>query len=207
MPDVDYHGWTHRPKALGGTDPVEIQSLQPFAYSFFSGKTIDDSTSYVLTALSTSSYIGTGIADQIGIGNSTLGTFMVKPDTQDILWVVGDPCVVAFDVEAYFSAEFDGEITLFFDQANYGHAGYTSPTADVLQTVYQASSSEASHTVRLSGIVYMDPEPYDPDISVNGNSALVIGIQQDSGSSRTIGQGWVSLCRVTTGAVDQTYTT
>lgn len=24
MPDVDYHGWTHRPKAQGGTDPVEV---------------------------------------------------------------------------------------------------------------------------------------------------------------------------------------
>lgn len=24
MPDVDFHGWSHRPKALGGTDPVPI---------------------------------------------------------------------------------------------------------------------------------------------------------------------------------------
>lgn len=24
MPDVDYHGWTHRPKSQGGTDPIEM---------------------------------------------------------------------------------------------------------------------------------------------------------------------------------------
>lgn len=28
---VDYHGWTHRPKALGGTDPIELEVSPQYA--------------------------------------------------------------------------------------------------------------------------------------------------------------------------------
>lgn len=30
MPDVEYHGWTHRPKELGGTDPIESAGPAPW---------------------------------------------------------------------------------------------------------------------------------------------------------------------------------
>jgi hypothetical protein len=33
MTAPSYHGWTHRPKALGGTDPIEIASGLPVAIS------------------------------------------------------------------------------------------------------------------------------------------------------------------------------
>lgn len=31
MSEVSYHGWTHRPKAQGGTDPIQVSSGLPFA--------------------------------------------------------------------------------------------------------------------------------------------------------------------------------
>lgn len=39
MPDVPKHAWTHRPKALGGTDPIEIPGGAKWAYAQYSNET------------------------------------------------------------------------------------------------------------------------------------------------------------------------
>ena len=209
MPDVVKHAWTHRPRAAGGTDPIEVSSIQPHAYTYFDTKSLEDSTSYDLTILDGASYAGSvGIADTIGIGDPAGETFMIDEDDEDVIWVVCEHRYVASDVQCYFATPFDGLVSLWFAQANYGHGGYTSPVGEVLGTAVDAlaATDAGSLTVRLSGIVLMDPDPYDPDITNAGNSAVRVRVQQDSGSTQTLTQGWADFCRVTLANGTVTYT-
>lgn len=45
MSGVNYHAWTHRPKALGGTDPITVGTFPCFrAYNYAAGFTISNNT-------------------------------------------------------------------------------------------------------------------------------------------------------------------
>lgn len=113
MPDVPKHGWTHRPRSQGGTDPIEIESAGggcPWATATMFQASISDSGGYYRAVFDTmatnspSTYeLNTdawGVEIQVygyyraifGVDNSTIGAWGAN-DTmlEPIVEITGTP--------------------------------------------------------------------------------------------------------------------
>lgn len=62
MSPVDYHAWTHRPKALGGTDPIEFDSDNYAVLAIPDGQTIADGSLDVVVNYNRSEVVGTALS-------------------------------------------------------------------------------------------------------------------------------------------------
>lgn len=81
MSPVDYHAWTHRPKALGGTDPISLPGNE--SAGFFGWE--PDSTGAVPSTTWTSvGSIGSALATCVTLENDT--NYSVNENTCVISW-------------------------------------------------------------------------------------------------------------------------
>jgi hypothetical protein len=202
MADVVKHAWTHRPRAQGGTDPIEVSTIMPIAYTLFTDKEIDDGSRYALGVLDGSSYGSfAGIADQIHVMDVG-GVFRINDDTDDSLWVFGPenrPAVFSYDAACYFADAFDGEAFLQMETELFGAESistYETPHTRVMLESRAVAAADGAFTLRMSGTVIIDQPPYDEDVAANGFNLLTMYVRQDSGSPQTITQGWMLWTRL-----------
>lgn len=204
MPDVEYHGWTHRPKSEGGTDPIEFPSgsAMPFAYSYLTYFVAEDDTEYSLFAGDDGGYAGnaTGAAASMYIGNDPgRDTFYVLNNTTDenqCLAIQGDnDGMYAFDAAVLYDTDFDGTVALYPDSA-FGLWTNSIPTygtpANWPSSEWRILTSSEDHnpSVRISSVVYLEPD------GVALSSMFSIIFWQLSGSSQTVKQAWAVVTKL-----------
>lgn len=203
MPEVPYHGWTHRPKAQGGTDPIEFPGGQmPFAYTWFKAASLADVTDYSLGVddgeFEPASFGSTaGIADFTEIWNDDAGDTFRRSDDDTMLWLGGEPGLFAFDSGAYFGSGFTGRVDLYPLLTQGIVNTYSSPSTDVYAETRFPVSADGSFTIRCSGTVLLEPAAFADELP-NGSYMITARIAQDSGASRTLTQGWMLWARLTT---------
>lgn len=182
-------------RPFGGSTPM------PFAYSQFSGNSLDDGIDYSLGVyegeFEPAGYGGTeGIADAIAIVNDAAGDVFRESEDATMLWAAGGPGLFAFDIACYFSTGFTGRVDLYPFILHPGVYRYSNPALNVLSETLFTDAANGSITIRASGVVYLDMPAWG-DNDTNANLMLTARIAQDSGAARTLSQGWMLWSRLT----------
>jgi hypothetical protein len=76
MSPVDYHAWTHRPKALGGTDPIEGMGNEVAILTGWEAISTGEVTADLWTAVTSDGFYNDGYADSeflIDLDDGTVG--------------------------------------------------------------------------------------------------------------------------------------
>lgn len=182
------HGWTHRPKAQGGTDPIEFPaSVMPFAFTIVEDFDMEDETLYTMSASADGGYanLALGCASEIWIGNDdNNGTFQIVNNEDDENQCLGiNPDAVgglfAYDAWMVFSDSFDGVGTIYPDRS-FGMWGYPV-VAREWRTFTALDQFDAG--LRISGVAKIEPPLTDLE------GLFSIAVWQISGATRTISHG------------------
>lgn len=207
---VPYHAWTHRPKAAGGTDPIETSTFLPTCWAQGSDFTLEDTTVYTMGITVTSEWTGEvgsqGIIDTFTFYNDPGdGTECFISDEERLMAVRGGNgtdvgSIISFSVGLLFDASFDGTITMEMRAQGTGASESLSP--DFTRSVTSAEPSPLF--VTYSGLTKIVPSPYDADTF---NSLNIIGIllEHDAGVSLDISESWMFITRLTHLATEVTF--
>ena len=164
MSGIPYHAWTHRPKALGGTDPIEGAELEYAALSGISPVTVPTATWTTLTGWVNVLNSGPGnylLADTSG-GNHLEITQSADPPGALLL---------GFGAGIEWGSTFAATRRL-----RIGPSGTLFPTGSGLQELFlgeEGSINDASMIWQYGG-------------SVGITTSMTFEVWQDSGSNKTV---------------------
>jgi hypothetical protein len=179
MPDVVKHGWTHRPRAQGGTDPIEVPSDLKWATVTQFADTIVKAGGYYRPRFRTLATNDTGI-----YGNST-----VTSDRFDYLTInEGGYYIAHFGVVTSSGSDvwgaFDTEMQLVYSDGgdNQFNTGTGSPdfiNSDYSRTQWQHEDDSFTDPLAYRGLwetYTFHYDPSNPQSDIEFLSPLGIGV-------------------------------
>lgn len=184
---VDYHAWTHRPKALGGTDPIELtpacfKAWQSIDFDAGVGQSISNGTSTILTWDLWS--------------NSNAAVFDIQGQTTSITTVRLIPWGrYSFHCILWFQDNFAASVSVGMSITGYGTWNIGARTMD-----FAATTPNAGGLVFHDEVILPLPDLANSHAAVSGSSTPTdditpnVGVvefkcSQSSGISRLTGAG------------------
>jgi hypothetical protein len=212
MPDVDFHAWTHRPKALGGTDPIQIDTMLPsFRATQTTNFTVVDGAYYGLAQTEGADPSAFGIAELFEFfddaGDGT-GAFNVHATgTGEVLKLMAAPgggdqvYALAYDAGVVFTTSIDTTVVTASLYLGTGvGSGLYSEEFSVLEAVMASNvSSTGTPTLRLSGTVFATGQYVDGVTGTDlGHRPTISPILLVEGGTPTVTESW---CNFTAKAI------
>lgn len=204
MPDVVKHAWTHRPRALGGTDPLDINvnTTLPVAWARSNnGGTMADGTAYMITQLASATYDEEGMAEALVFANDPADgsvVFWVGDNSDRIMayngtWVVQ----VEMGITIPFGQNWTGDVTIWVDDTTGTIVPTQSPVFNNGVLIVDTQTGRNNDwVVRTSGTLVID-RPIFADIAGPFDQPFEIKVRQDTGGDLDWGEVWAIITVLT----------
>lgn len=185
-------------------DPDPFLGLLPYGYSVVTAFTMVSGDAYSLGVLD-GQFVGSieGVSQLLTWGNvptdtSDLGVFYSPTIERGLMCDRGSGdsgCMLMFDGALYLPNGFTGTASIWLDQqSSTWPSFYRSP----VQNVYQERIIDPAggETLRVAGPVIWGGSRTNPDTQSVSDLIHVV-VSQDSGGDVDVGQGWMTITRVT----------
>lgn len=197
MPGPEYHGWTHMPKSLGGTDPIPGQAEVPLlrvAKCTGSNFTATDGSYYGLAQLFGCDPSLYGCASTITIYNDPAdgtGTWYVRTDGANdpgCLQMYNENFLMGYDIGVTFDGEFTGASAELWIGYGVGGGSYAYEFEYLTDPVTPGATNP---TLRLTGQIPVDPSAWAG--SASGNGQKIGGVLLCEGGDVAVLSTWCYL--------------